>query len=88
MSVLFRLNEARCQFRAPGSSTFFCCCLFQKAKDLSQHRKTFIGSQQTKVEKEIAKVQDRVIVETVSHASLTLCASGWLPVSRDEMKIL
>uniref|UniRef100_M0RCW5 XLR/SYCP3/FAM9 domain-containing protein n=2 Tax=Rattus norvegicus TaxID=10116 RepID=M0RCW5_RAT len=35
-----------------------------KAKDLSQHRKTFIGSQQTKVEKEIAKVQDRVIVET------------------------
>ncbi|XP_063136475.1 X-linked lymphocyte-regulated protein 5C-like isoform X2 [Rattus norvegicus] len=41
-----------------------CDTFLKKAKDLSQHRKTFIGSQQTKVEKEIAKVQDRVIVET------------------------
>lgn len=41
-----------------------CDTFLKKAKDLSQHRKTFIGGQQTKVEKEISKVQDRVIMET------------------------
>lgn len=57
---------------ASCSSTFFCCGLFQKANDLSKHRKTFIGGQQTIVEKEISKVQDRVIMETVSRVSVTL----------------
>lgn len=83
----FKLNEVRCQVRASGSSSFFCC-LFQKANDLSKHRKTFIGGQQTNVEKEISKVQDRVIMETVSRVSVTLCTLGWLPVSRDVMKTL
>lgn len=57
---------------ASCSSTFFCCGLFQKANDLSKRQKTFIGGQQTIVEKEISKVQNRVIMETVSRVSVTL----------------
>ncbi|XP_030107218.1 X-linked lymphocyte-regulated protein 5C isoform X2 [Mus musculus] len=37
---------------------------FSKANDLSKRQKTFIGGQQTIVEKEISKVQNRVIMET------------------------
>ncbi|XP_034341662.1 X-linked lymphocyte-regulated protein 5C-like [Arvicanthis niloticus] len=41
-----------------------CDTFLKKAKDLSKHEETFIGGQQTKVEKEISKVQDRVIMES------------------------
>ena len=57
---------------ASCSSTFFCFGLFQKANDLRKRQKTFIGGQQTIVEKEISKVQNRVIMETVSRVSVTL----------------
>lgn len=41
-----------------------CDTFLKKANDLRKHGKTFIGGQQTNVEKEISKVQDRVIMET------------------------
>lgn len=49
-------------------------CLFQKAKDLHEHRKAFIGGEESEVKKELSKAQDRVIMETVSRGSVTLCA--------------
>lgn len=59
--------------------------LFQKAKDLHEHRKAFVGGERSEVKKEISKAQERVIMETVSHVSVMLCASrnGFL---RAEMK--
>lgn len=62
--------------------------MFQKAKDLCEHHKTFIGGHHSEVEKEISKAQDRVIMKTVSRVSVTLCVSGWLPVGRDVIMIL
>lgn len=41
-----------------------CDTFLKKANDLSKHRKAFIGGRQTNVEREISKVQDRVIMET------------------------
>lgn len=41
-----------------------CETFLKKANNLSKHHKTFIGSQQTNVKKEISEVQDRVIMET------------------------
>lgn len=41
-----------------------CDTFLKKANNLSKHGKTFIGGQQTNVEKEISNVQDRVIMET------------------------
>ncbi|NP_001104763.1 X-linked lymphocyte-regulated 5B isoform X1 [Mus musculus] len=41
-----------------------CDTFLKKANDLSKRQKTFIGGQQTIVEKEISKVQNRVIMET------------------------
>ncbi|XP_052027467.1 X-linked lymphocyte-regulated protein 5C-like isoform X2 [Apodemus sylvaticus] len=41
-----------------------CDTYLKKANNLSRHSKTFIGGQQTNVEKEISKAQDRVIMET------------------------
>ena len=58
-------------------------CLFQKAEDLHEHGKAFIGGEESEVKKEISKAQDRVIMESVSRGSVMLCASGWLPKGRD-----
>jgi hypothetical protein len=71
------------------NSEDMCDAFMKKAKDLSTHSsKTFSDSQQTNVEKEISKGPDRVSMGTLSCLSVTLCASGWLPVSRDVTKIL
>lgn len=48
--------------------------MFQKAKDLREHRKAFIGGEESEVKKELSKAQDRVIMETVSRGSVKLCA--------------
>ncbi|OBS69785.1 hypothetical protein A6R68_01674, partial [Neotoma lepida] len=42
-----------------------CDTFLKKAKDLSDHRKAFIGGEESEVKKEISKAQDRVIMETV-----------------------
>ncbi|XP_055464737.1 X-linked lymphocyte-regulated protein 5C-like [Psammomys obesus] len=41
-----------------------CDTFWKKAKDLCDHRKTFIGSHQSEVEREISKAKDRVIMKT------------------------
>ncbi|OBS64544.1 hypothetical protein A6R68_06918, partial [Neotoma lepida] len=41
-----------------------CDTFLKKAKDLSEHRKAFIGGEESEVRKEISKAQDRVIMET------------------------
>ncbi|XP_036031467.1 X-linked lymphocyte-regulated protein 5C-like [Onychomys torridus] len=41
-----------------------CGTFLKKAKDLSGHRKAFIGGEESEVKKEISKAQDRVIMET------------------------
>ncbi|XP_076418950.1 X-linked lymphocyte-regulated protein 5C-like isoform X3 [Peromyscus maniculatus bairdii] len=41
-----------------------CDTVLKKAKDLSKHRKAFIGGEESEVKKEICKAQDRVIMET------------------------
>ncbi|KAL6085262.1 hypothetical protein STEG23_034715 [Scotinomys teguina] len=42
-----------------------CETFLKKAKDLSEHRKAFIGGEESEVMNEISKAQDRVIMETV-----------------------
>lgn len=52
-------HETKLENTEDMSDTFL-----KKANDLSKRQKTFIGGQQTIVEKEISKVQNRVIMET------------------------
>ncbi|XP_050997891.1 X-linked lymphocyte-regulated protein 5C-like [Acomys russatus] len=46
------------------NSKEICDTFLKKAKDLSEHRQTFIGGGESEVEKEISKAQDRVLMET------------------------
>ncbi|CAO2622084.1 hypothetical protein LEMLEM_LOCUS17398 [Lemmus lemmus] len=43
---------------------------FWKAMDLQEHRKAFIGGEESEVKKEISKAQDRVIMETPPSSSV------------------
>ncbi|CAO2621502.1 X-linked lymphocyte-regulated protein 5C, partial [Lemmus lemmus] len=47
-----------------GNAKDLCDTFLKKAKDLHEHRKAFIGGEESEVEKEISKAQDRVIMES------------------------